>query len=158
MIDQFSFDINDDEVSLDTINGEAPVMEAEIVSDPEKLNELSLSVQKKNKETLQRLKSKVMLSLDQRKLKEAQKIISGLENIGDMFSDEEIIERVRENTSTAQDMKFLAEAYSKLLDSQRNLMRLDSVDGQGTAAKLKLAVQFENGQGNKVQTVIETEG
>ena len=148
----FSFD---DEVSLDTINGQPEQVEAEIISDPEQFEKMSLSVQKKNKEALENLKTKVMYTLDQRKLVEAEKIFSGLENIGEVFSDPEIMQVVKSNTTTAQDLKFLADAYSKMLESQRNLMRLDSVDGAGNARKVMLGIKYEDEGGTKVETIIK---
>ena len=114
-----------------------------------------MSVQKKNKEALANLKTKVMYTLDQRKLAEAEKIFTGLENIGEVFSDPEIMQVVKSNTTTAQDLKFLADAYSRMLDSQQRLMRLDSVDSQGTAKKLSIGVRFEDDSGTKVDTVIK---
>lgn len=133
---------------------EVPILEP--VESLDELEAMTLSNQRKNKEALTNLKNRVMLSLDQRKLKEAQKIIGGMENIGEIFSDPEIMERVYGNISTAMDMKFLSEAYAKLLDSQMKLMRMDSIDGQGTAAKISLAVEFAGG--TKVSTVVKTEG
>lgn len=148
----FSFD---GEVSLDTIDGESEQVEAEIISDPEQFEKMSLSVQKKNKEALANLKTKVMYTLDQRKLVEAEKIFTGLENLGDIFSDVEILEAVKKNVSSAQDIKFLADAYSKLLESQRNLMRLDSIDGAGNARKVMLGIKYEDEGGTKVETIIK---
>ena len=148
----FSFD---DEVSLDTIEDKPEQVEAEIVTDTEQFEKMSLSVQKKNKEALANLKTKVMYTLDKKKLIEAKKIFSGLENIGDIFSDPEIMQAVKSNTSTAQDLKFLAEAYAKLLDSQRNLMRLDSVDGAGNVKKFSIGVRYEDDEGTKVTNVIK---
>lgn len=147
----FSFD---DEVSLDTIDGEPEQIEAEIISDPEQFEKMSLSVQKKNKEALANLKTKVMYTLDQRKLVEAEKIFSGLENIGEVFSDPEIMQVVKSNTTTAQDLKFLADAYSKMLESQKNLMRLDSIDGAGNARKFSIGVKYEDENGTKVENII----
>ena len=147
----FSFD---DEVSLDTIDGEPEQIEAEIISDPEQFEKMSLSVQKKNKEALANLKTKVMYTLDQRKLVEAEKIFSGLENIGEVFSDPEIMQVVKSNTTTAQDLKFLADAYSKMLESQKNLMRLDSIDGAGNARKFSIGVKYEDENGTEVENII----
>lgn len=144
-----------EEVSLAEIQGEPEQVEAEIISDAEQFEKMSLSVQKKNKEALANLKTKVMYTLDQRKLVEAEKIFSGLENIGEVFSDPEIMQVVKSNTTTAQDLKFLADAYSKMLESQKNLMRLDSVDGTGNARKLSIGVRFEDDSGTKVDTVIK---
>ena len=154
MLNENDFDFSD-EVSLADIQGDAEHVEAEIITDADQFEKMSLSLQKKNKEALANLKSRVMISLDERKLVEAQKILKGLENLGDIFSDAEILEAVKKNVSSAQDIKFLADAYSKLLESQRNLMRLDSVDGQGTPRKLAIGVRFEDDSGAKVDTVIK---
>lgn len=153
MLNQNDFNLNRD-ISLNDLQNEIETITPEIVSDAEQLEKMSLSIQKKNKDALADLKTKVMFSLDRRKLNEAQKLISGMENIGDMFSDPDIVSRVRDSVKSAMDMKFLAEAYSKMFDSQQKLMRLDSVDGQGTARKLNIAVQYEDEKGTKVSTVI----
>lgn len=154
MINENDFSFGD-EVSLATLENNKEPIEAEIITDPNQFEKLSLSVQKKNKEALANLKTKVMYTIDQRKLVEAEKIFSGLENIGDVFSDPEIMEVVKSNTTTAQDLKFLADAYSKMLESQKNLMRLDSIDGAGNARKLSIGVRFEDDSGTKVDTVIK---
>lgn len=144
-----------EEVSLAEIEGEAEHVEAEIITDADQFEKMSLSLQKKNKEALANLKSRVMISLDERKLVEAQKILKGLENLGDIFSDAKILEAVKKNVSSAQDIKFLADAYSKLLESQRNLMRLDSVDAVGNAKKFSIGVRYEDDSGTKVETVVK---
>lgn len=144
-----------DEVSLAEIEGETEHVEAEIISDPEQFEKMSLSVQKKNKEALANLKAKVMYTLDQRKLVEAEKIFTGLENIGEIFSDPKIMAVVKSNTTTAQDLKFLADAYSKLIEGSKNLMRTDSIDASGNAKKLSIGVRFEDDSGTKVDTVIK---
>lgn len=157
MLNENDFNLTDD-LSIATIQGDSEHVEAEIITDPSQFEEMSLSVQKKNKEALANMKTRVMYALDKKKLNEAQKIFSSLENIGDIFSDPEVMRKVRGTVSTAQDLKFLSEAYSRLIDSNQKLMRLDSVDGQGNAAKLNLAVQFTSPSGNSVNAVIQAEG
>ena len=144
-----------DEVSLVDIQEDYDTVEAEIISDPEQFEELSLSMQKQSKEALANLKTKVMHVLDHKKLKEATKLFSGLENIGDIFSDPVIMQKVKANTRTAQDLKFLSEAYSRMIDSQQRLMRLDSIDGEGNAKRLSIGVRYEDNSGSKVETVIK---
>lgn len=151
----FSFD---DEVSIATLNGDVEKVEAEILSDPEEMEKMSLSYQKKSKDALSNLRDRVMLTVDRRKLSEAQKIFDSLENIGDIFSDPDIIKAVRDNTKTAQDLKFLSEAYSRLLESQQKLIRLDSIGPSGNASELNLAIQFKGSNGNEVQAVINAKG
>lgn len=146
------------EITLADLSGEDEVMTAEIVSTPEDFQEMSLSVLNANKKALASIKTQVMLTLDQKKLAEAEKLISGIENIGEIFADKEIMKKIKANVKTTMDIKFLAEAQAKMIDSSQKLSRLDSIDGQGTAAKISLAVQFEGASGQKVQTVIHAEG
>lgn len=148
---------NLDNISAMTIAGENDNEQAEIVSDPEVLEQMSLAAIKRNKDNLANMKQRLMFSLDKRKMAEAQKLISGMENIGYLFSDPEVLERVKENTKSAMDLKFLADAYSRMLESQKKLMQLDSVDGSGTAAQISLAVKFKGSNGNEVQSVISAE-
>lgn len=148
----------DNQVSLSDLTDDSEKVEAELLPKIENYEQITLSQQKKYKEALTNIKQRTMFLLDSRKLAEAQKVISSIENISSMFSDPDVIERVKENTKTAMDMKFLAESYAKLIDSQQKLMRLDSVDGQGNAAKLSLAVQFKGANGTELNTVIHAEG
>lgn len=149
--------IDENEMSLATLTDGTEKVEAELLSVSD-YEEITLSQQKQYKQALGNLKQRVMLTLDQKKLVEAQKLISGIENISDMFSDVEIIEKVKENIKSAMDLKFLAESYAKLVDSQQKLMRIDSLDGEGSAAKLSLAVQFKGANGSEVKTFITAEG
>lgn len=154
MLNENDFNLESD-VTMNSVSNGIERVPAEIVSDPEEFEKMTLAVQKKNQEALTNMKKKLAFSLDNRKLKEAEKIISSLEYIGDIFSDVSVIEKVKENTKSAMDMKFLAETYAKLLDSQKNLMRLDSLDGAGTAKRLNIGVRFEDETGTKVETVIQ---
>lgn len=148
--------VDDKEVSLATLTDGAEKVEAELLPVAE-YEEITLSQQEQYKKALSNLKQRVMLTLDQRKLEEAQKLISGIENISDMFSDPAVMDKIKANIRGPMDLKFLAESYAKLIDAQQKLMRLDSVDGQGNAAKLSLAIQFQGMNGAKVQTIVQAE-
>lgn len=152
-------DMDDDEITMVDLDGDEDIehIEAEMLDSTDDFEEMTLAVQEKNKKALSNLKSKVMLSLDENKLKQAQKILFAAENIGEMFSDKQILDAVRRNTKTAMDMKFLSEAYGKLVDVQQKLMRLDSVDGQGNAARISLDIKFGGSEGNTVNTVIKAD-
>lgn len=150
--------LSTDELSASDINGEIETCEAEIVSSTDELKEMSLSIQNENKKALAEMKKQVMYKLDKRKLVEAQKALTAIETIGDMFTDDEILSRVRDNINTAMDMKFLAEAQEKILKTHQNLMRLDTVDGSGTAKRISIGVRYEDDSGTKVETVIQTGG
>lgn len=148
--------LSTDELSASDINGEIETCEAEIVSSTDELKEMSLSIQNENKKALAEMKKQVMYKLDKRKLIEAQKALTAIETIGDMFTDDEILSRVRDNINTAMDVKFLAEAQEKILKTHQNLMRLDTVDGSGTAKRISIGVRYEDDSGTKVETVIQT--
>lgn len=150
--------LSTDELSASDINGEIETCEAEIVSSTDELKEISLSIQNENKKALAEMKKQVMYKLDKRKLVEAQKALTAIETIGDMFTDDEILSRVRDNINTAMDVKFLAEAQEKILKTHQNLMRLDTVDGSGTAKRISIGVRYEDDSGTKVETVIQTGG
>lgn len=150
MLDEDIFDLSktDDEISEH--------VDAELISSPEQFEEMSLTVEKQNKEYLSNLRKKVMLSLDKRKLMEAKRNIDSMEAIGAIFSDPKVMARVRESVGTAQDLKFLSDAYAKILESQKYLMRMDSVDGSGTAKRVSIGVRYEDDSGTKVETMIKT--
>lgn len=150
MLDENMFDLTStDDDSLEHVD-------AELISSPEQFEAMSLTVEKQNKEYLANLRKKVMLSLDKRKLMEAKRNIDSMEAIGAIFSDPEVMARVRESVGTAQDLKFLSDAYAKILESQKYLMRMDSIDGSGTAKRISIGVRYEDDSGTKVETMIKT--
>lgn len=150
MLDENMFDLTStDDDSLEHVD-------AELISSPEQFEAMSLTVEKQNKEYLANLRKKVMLSLDKRKLMEAKRNIDSMEAIGAIFSDPEVMARVRESVGTAQDLKFLSDAYAKILESQKYLMRMDSIDGSGTAKRISIGVRYEDDSGTKVETLIKT--
>lgn len=155
MLNENDFDLTStDEITSESLGIEK--VDAELISDPNDIERMSLSVQKQNKEALAQLRKKVAFTLDNRKLAEAQNLLTGMENIGAMFSDEEIIARVKSNVQTAMDLKFLAEAYERMFKAQQNLMRLDTIDGSGTAKRISIGVQYEDeSSGTKLQTVVK---
>lgn len=150
--------IQRNDISMATLQDVSETAEAEIITDFDDFAENSLIVQKRNKDALASMKQKVMLTLDRKKLSQAEKIFRGMENVQEIFSDDEIMGRVRDSTKTALDIKLLAEAYAKMLDSQQKLMRLDSVDEKGNATRLSLDVQLGKSNITGVKTVIYTEG
>lgn len=150
MLDENMFDLTStDDDSLEHVD-------AELISSPEDFEAMSLTVEKQNKEYLSNLRKKVMLSLDKRKLMEAKRNIDSMEAIGAIFSDPKVMARVRESVGTAQDLKFLSDAYAKILESQKYLMRMDSIDGSGTAKRVSIGVRYEDDSGTKVETMIKT--
>lgn len=147
--------IDENEMSLATLTDESEHVEAELMPIAQ-YEEISLVQQEQAKKSINNLKQRMMLVLDQKKLVEAQKIIGSIENLSDLMLDPEVLSRVKENTKSAMDLKFLAESYSKLIDAQQKLMRLDTADGNGTAAIINVGVEYSGkANGTKVQTYIK---
>lgn len=110
-------------------------LRGEIIESTESLLELS-------KQQLAAKKAQITLELDNRKLDAAMKVMKGMESIADIFTDPDIVSKVKENTKSGMDMKFLADAFKSLSGELRTLSRPDILDGQGTKKELKLGVQF----------------
>lgn len=148
--------LNEDIFDLSKTDDEIPEhVDAELVSSPEEFEEMSLTVENECKRHLSNVRKQVMLEIDKRKLKEANKFIDSQEFLVDVLSDPKVWKEVRENTKTAQDIKFLADASAKILESYRKLIRMDSLDGFGNAATLNLSIQFGGDGESRVQNVIE---
>lgn len=114
---------------------EETALRGEIIENTESLLELS-------KQQLAAKKAQITLQLDNRKLDAAMKIMQGMENLADCFTDPDIIDRVRSNVKSGMDMKMLADAFKSLSGELKTLSRPDMLDGQGTKKELKLGVQF----------------
>lgn len=119
----------------------------------EDIPKMPIEVINHQKELLEESKKRVNFLLDGKKLQEAVKIIGGMEAITDIITDPEVLGRVKDNTKSAMDVKFLAEAYSKLADKMQTLQRLDSVDGEGNAGRIMLSLETKDGK--SIKAVIE---
>lgn len=129
------------DLSLST-RDEEPVelVEAELVSG------MSLTEYKREKDILAAKRQQVVLQLDGRKLRQATQVMDRMDGILD-----KMMETIQDGT--AQDVKFLAEAYEKMSKTLATVTRLDTVDGTGKAARLALDVQF--GNGSSVRAIVE---
>lgn len=112
-------------------------VQAEIVS-LDDLEEMSLEEVNRAKKQLENQRKKVQLKLDGKKLQQAGQIIDNMSLILSSMTNKLLSEDV-----PAQDVKFLASAYSDMLKSLNNVSRLDSVDGTGTAAMLSIEVRYK---------------
>lgn len=110
---------------------------AEIVSLDE-LEEMSLAEVNRAKKQLDNRRKRVQLKLDGKKLEQAEQIIDNMSLILNSMTNKLLSDDV-----SAQDVKFLASAYSDMLKSLNNVSRLDSVDGTGTAAMLSIEVRYK---------------
>lgn len=127
---------------IDTFNGE-------ILSPSELIQ--------KQKELLAERRRQIQFIMDGKKLEEAMKVMIGMQGITDVFSDMEVMKRVKANTNTAMDLKFLSEAYSKLAEKLSMLQRLDTIDSEGTAKRLNLSLTYKGANGERVNATINTD-
>lgn len=118
-----------------------------ITTDYNELTTLSIAQEKKIKDALAHTKKVMSLQLDGRKLRQAEMLYDSIEQNLSIISDREVFNRVKENIKKAEDFKFIMEAVDRQYKMLQNLLRLDSVDGQGTSARIAVAVDFGNGAG-----------
>lgn len=112
-------------------------VKAEIVGLDE-LEELSLDEVNKAKKQLDSRKKRLQLKLDGRKLKQAEKIMDNMDaTLGRM--EEQLVS----DEMSAQDVKFLSDAYKNMLNSLNTISRLDSIDGTGKATMLSIEVKYK---------------
>lgn len=148
--------LNEDIFDLSKSDDDAPEhIDAELISSPEEFEAMSLTVEKQNKEHIANLKKKMTLALDRKKLSEALKNFEFIEFVSSIYSDPAVQKRVRDNVNTAQDLKFLSDAQSKAIENQQKLMRMDSLDGAGTAKRISIGVRYQDDSGTNVETVIK---
>ncbi|MCI8628570.1 MAG: hypothetical protein HFE57_03510 [Firmicutes bacterium] len=107
---------------------------------------------KLQKAKLQEKQEAVRMISDDKKLDEVIKVINGVSQLGDILTDENVINKVRNNISTAKDLNFLADTYIKMLNALDTVKRCDTIDAEGTPKRLALAIGF---QGVKVGVQIE---
>ncbi len=139
--------IDDDEVSI----GDIMALSGDIVEDNpldvlKNLNgEMTLADENKYKDALTSVRKRMALTLDGRKLKQANVIMDSIETNIAIMNDLEVMSRVKDSIQTAMDLKFLTEANEKNFKMLQNLMRLDSVDGQGTSVRIAVAIDTGGG-------------
>ncbi len=110
---------------------------AELV-EPSVLEEMSLAEYNQEKQILEAKKKHLGLILDKKRLKQAEKIIDQMDMILDRIGegyDKELV--------SAMDLKFLTDSYLNMQKALDRIARLDSLDGQGKAARLNIEVRFE---------------
>lgn len=148
---QNKYNDTDDLLFDDTSEVEKYEGETEIVTDVEEIKEMTLSMKKENEKQLANLRNNVLLKLDKRKMVE----VEAISDIMDSILDTMLSNIVDIKPETALDIKLMSEAYAKLADARQKATRLDTINGDGTAGKVKLAVRFENSSGSTVETAVE---
>lgn len=80
-----------------------------------------------------------------KKVEMGMKILNSTMFYIDILDDPEVRERIKENTKTPEDLKFLVNAISGLLDKYITVMRLDSADESGAAAAVRIDIKTRDG-------------
>lgn len=112
-----------------------PVEQAEI---------MSMSQVVEEKQRLAARRQEVMLKLDGRRLKQAEKVMDAM----DMALDKMINQSTYDAATgeyidmSAMDFKFYSEAYKNLTTTLKEVSRLDSVDSGGKAGRISLEIKF----------------
>ncbi len=134
---------------MDTENGILSAFNGEIKSPSE--------LKKMQKELLDSRRKQIQFLIDGKKLNQTLQVMSSMELITDILTDEEVMLRVKDNVKTGMDIKMLADAYGKFADKLQTLSRIDTLDGEGTAKRLNLAVDWKNSDGTSTKVVIQSE-
>lgn len=113
-------------------------------------------IEQKTRSLLAERKKQVMLTLDGKKLQEALKIIDGMQAYSEILFDPDVMDRVKGNIKTSMDLKFLSDAYKTMSDKLQMLMRLDTIDSDGTAGEINLAIHYKTASGNEVSVGLST--
>lgn len=114
---------------------EVQKVQAELL-EPDVLEGMSLTEYNEQKQLLEAKRKQLSLILDGRKLEQAKRIIDSMDMILDRISegyDKEVV--------SAMDLKFLADAYDKMQKSLERISRLDSLDGDGRAARISIKIE-----------------
>lgn len=154
MLNENDFDFSND-ITISKIENQPDYVNAEIVTDVDSIKELSLSALNAQKKALASQKTKVMLSTDERKLQEIEKVNEATDSALEVLMSNEFWEKMKTNAKGPMDFKFLTEGLQKLIDARQRLLRLDSIDAEGTPRKIAIGVRFEDDTGTKVDTVIK---
>ena len=127
------------EVSL-ALNKE---QEIEIIDKPD-FELMTMQQYQAEKQMLAEKRKAIVLRLDGKKLEQVNKIMAAMDVALDKMVDPE---------TSGMDFQFYAKSYDTLNKTLNTTIRLDTVDGSGKAARIALAVEFNNG--TKIQTMIE---
>lgn len=150
------FNINSSNVSLAKLQKEVDKNNEQLYAFGDGGEIISMAdIQKKQQQLLEAKRKQLLFQQDVKKMEEAEKTMLIAQLISDNLLEPGVMERVMGNIKTAQDLKFAAEAYDKILNRMALLNRLDTVDGTGTAKEIKLGVRFKDSSGNATEVVAE---
>lgn len=120
----------------------------------EMINEIE-SLADINKQHLAVKKQQTELLVDNKKYDTALKTIDTIDKIINAVADEDVLERVKQNINTPQDLKYMAEATDKLTSTLKNLMNPNVADEFGGKKKHKINFMFKSN--GPVQAAVQVE-
>lgn len=150
------FNVGKNELSLATLKQEVEETNSMLYVTEDDGEIISVAdIQKKQQQLLEARRKQILFQQDLQKMDESQKSMMIAQLISEKILEDGVLERVMSNLNTAQDLKFAAEAYDKILNRISMLNRLDTVDGTGTAKEVKLGVRFKDANGNSTEVIAE---
>lgn len=108
--------------------------------DLENLDNMSYAQFKEKKDMLSLLRQRVYLQVDGRKLQQLVKVMDVMDGILDRMMDVSIDEDGTPCVPSSKDVNNYASALKYLSDIMKNLGRLDTIDGYGTAREINIQI------------------
>ncbi len=109
-----------------------------------------------NKQVLEAKRRQVELTVDNKKLDAAQKLIDGINVVADKALSEETIEKIlSKDDLTPMDLKFMAEAMDKMANTLKSLMNPSVQDEFGGRKKTKIMAAFKAPTGEQMMIAAE---
>lgn len=103
-----------------------------------------------NKDVLEAKRRQVELSVDNKKLDAAEKLIDGINQVADKALNEDTIRQVlsKEDLSP-MDFKFMADAMDKMSKTLKDLMNPSVQDAYGNRKRTKIVAEFRTQSGER---------
>lgn len=134
---------------IETVSGEV-----ELIPYTEEVEMLSEEAKQKQEQAILSAREQAATLVDRKKIPLAIREINAVERASQILDDEEVWDRVKESINNAKDLKYLAEAQKLHLSNLQNLLRMDSVDTNGTAGEVFVGVQFGSGGSGTTHIVV----
>lgn len=99
----------------------------------------------KFKQQLEIKKKFAVQTLSGKKLTQALNLFTVIEQYGDILSDPDVFDRVKQNINDSKDLKFLVDSISELNDMVNTLMRPDTLDATGASKRINISIGYQDG-------------
>lgn len=109
--------------------------------DMENLEQMTYAQFKEKKDMLSALRQQVMLQVDGRKLQQSIKTLNAMDMILDRMMNIDVDNDGKPSIPSAKDLQAYSSALRNLSDIMKNLSRLDTIDGYGTATEIHIKIE-----------------